>query len=72
MIDGKVFMMATNIFKKSVKQIQDLYKLRWRVELSFKRLKSHLKINKIYALLKRLESMIFNLDISLIRVKFLL
>ena len=49
MIDGKVFMMATNIFKKSVKQIQDLYKLRWRVELSFKRLKSHLKINKIYA-----------------------
>ena len=49
LIEGKVFMIATSLFDKSVKQIQDMYKLRWRVELSFKRLKSHLKINKIYA-----------------------
>ena len=31
-----------------------MYKLRWRVELSFKRLKSHLNINKMHAKSERL------------------
>ena len=48
-INGSTFMMATTLFHKTVKQIKDMYKLRWRVELSFKRLKSHLNINKIHA-----------------------
>ena len=49
MIEGKIFMIATSIFNKTVKQIKDIYKLRWRVELSFKRLKSHLNIKKIHS-----------------------
>ena len=48
MIEGKIFMIATSIFNKTVKQIKDIYKLRWRVELSFKRLKSYLNIKKIH------------------------
>ena len=53
-INGSTFMMATTLFHKTVKQIKDMYKLRWRVELSFKRLKSHLNINKMHAKSERL------------------
>ena len=34
----------------SIEEIQALYKLRWRVELAFKRLKSNLNIEKIYSI----------------------
>jgi len=53
-IGDTVFVMCTNIFNASSNKIMDLYKLRWRVELSFKRLKSHLFINKIKALSENL------------------
>ena len=49
-IDGTLFVMCTNIFNCNVGRVMELYKMRWRVELSFKRLKSHLFINKIKAL----------------------
>jgi len=48
-IDNSVFIIATTLFDYSIKKIKDIYKLRWRVELSFKRLKSYLNIEKIFS-----------------------
>lgn len=48
-IDESVFMIATSLFHKSINQIKNIYKQRWRVELNFKRLKSYLHLKKIYA-----------------------
>ena len=48
-IDNSVFIIATTLFNYSIKKIKDIYKLRWRVELSFKRLKSYLNIEKIFS-----------------------
>jgi len=53
-IDGSMFVMCTNIFNCKVDRIMELYKMRWRVELSFKRLKSHLFVNKIKALTEKM------------------
>jgi hypothetical protein len=53
-LDGSMFVMCTNIFNCTVDRIMELYKMRWRVELSFKRLKSHLFINKIKALTEKM------------------
>jgi hypothetical protein len=49
-IDGKKYIMATTLFDSTNEEIKMLYKLRWRVELSFKRLKSHLHIEKIHSI----------------------
>ena len=48
-IDNSIFIIATTLFDYSIKKIKDIYKLRWRVELSFKRLKSYLNIEKIFS-----------------------
>ena len=48
-IDNSVFIIATTLFDYSIKKIKDIYKLSWRVELSFKRLKSYLNIEKIFS-----------------------
>ena len=48
-IDNSVFIIATTLFNYSINKIKDIYKLRWRVELSFKRLKSYLNIEKIFS-----------------------
>ena len=53
-IGDTTFVMCTNIFDATPEKIMNLYKMRWRVELSFKRLKSHLYINKIKALSEKL------------------
>ena len=47
-IDGVKYVCATN-FESSVKCVQSLYKLRWRVESSFKRLKSVLNLEKSHS-----------------------
>lgn len=47
-IDGVKYVCATN-FESSVKRVQSLYKLRWRVESSFKRLKSVLNLEKSHS-----------------------
>jgi len=49
-VQGSLFIIATNIFDKSIDYLASLYKKRWRVELSFKRLKSQLCIEKIFSL----------------------
>ena len=43
-------MLCTTHLDKTRSQLKHMYKQRWRVELSFKRLKSYLHINKIFAL----------------------
>lgn len=43
---GKWLVFITNRFDLSAKTICDLYKARWRVELFFKTMKSHMKIRK--------------------------
>jgi len=49
-VENSSFIIATNIFDKNIDYLADLYKKRWRVELSFKRLKSQLSIEKIFSL----------------------
>lgn len=48
-IDDNQYIIGTTLLNASLKYIKLLYKLRWRVELSFKRLKSNLNINTIYS-----------------------
>jgi hypothetical protein len=43
----KTFDFVTNDFKTSSKEIADIYKARWGIELFFKWIKQHLKIKKI-------------------------
>ena len=49
-INDSIFMLCTTHLDKTRNQLKHMYKQRWRVELSFKRLKSYLHINKIFAL----------------------
>jgi hypothetical protein len=44
---NKTFDFVTNDFKTSSKEIADIYKARWGIELFFKWIKQHLKIKKI-------------------------
>jgi len=48
-IDKKIYLLATTPNGLSNYKLKKLYALRWRTEVSFKRLKSHLHINTIYA-----------------------
>ena len=41
-------MFITNNFDISAKQVADIYKQRWQVELSFKWVKQHLRIKSFY------------------------
>ena len=45
---GREFMFLTNAMSLTAKQIADLYKNRWQIELFFKWLKQHLKIKKFW------------------------
>ena len=45
---GREFMFLTNAMNLTAKQIADLYKNRWQIELFFKWLKQHLKIKKFW------------------------
>lgn len=49
-LDKHKYILCTSVKDKSINQLKAMYKLRWRAELSFKRLKSYLNINKIYSL----------------------
>jgi len=49
-IDGKPYIIGTSLFNHSRSQIAQLYKKRWSVELSFRRLKSNLNLNYTYTL----------------------
>jgi len=53
-IDNKIYIMGTSILHLSPQKIKKMYKLRWRVEIHFKRLKSYNNINKIYATTEKL------------------
>ena len=64
-VQNSLFIMATNIFDKNIDYLADLYKKRWRVELSFKRLKSQLSIEKIFSLSEKC----FLQDLQLIILK---
>ena len=49
-IDGKKFVCLTNDFDLTRLQVQNLYKKRWKVEESFKRLKSNLNLENSHAM----------------------
>ena len=53
-INNKTYMLGTTITDMSSRQIKLLYKLRWGVETSFKRKKSYLNLNNIYARTEKL------------------
>jgi hypothetical protein len=64
-------MLATTHINYPLKKIKDMYKLRWRVEISFKRLKSYLNLNKIFSLCENFWKQEMQLRIlldSLIRI----
>ena len=48
-VEDSLFVIATNLFDRTIKNIKAIYKMRWRVELSFKRLKTFLNLNHIKA-----------------------
>ena len=48
-IDNNTYVVATTINNYTNNRIKKLYSMRWRIETSFKRLKSHLNINNIYS-----------------------
>lgn len=48
-IDGNKYVIGTTIKDMSTRIIKQLYKLRWGVETSYKRVKSYQNINTIYA-----------------------
>ena len=45
---GREFLFLTNTMDLTARQIADLYKNRWQIELFFKWLKQHLKIKKFW------------------------
>lgn len=49
-IDDKEYIIGTSLFDLSKQKIADLYKKRWNVELSFRRLKSNLNLNYTFTL----------------------
>lgn len=48
-IENHIYMLATIPNGFSIQKLKKLYALRWRVEVSFKRLKSYLNLNTIHA-----------------------
>ena len=48
------YIIGTSIMNESLKYIKNLYYKRWNIELAFKRLKSHLNINKIHSRTEKL------------------
>lgn len=52
MIDGSKYMCLTSLDQSS-KEVRDIYKRRWRVEEHFKRIKSHMHIERNRSLLPR-------------------
>ena len=48
--EGRQFAFLTNAFHLSALQDANLYKIRWQIELFFKRLKQHLKIKKFWGI----------------------
>ena len=48
-LNGHVYIMGTTLLSSSLNQIKNLYKRRWRIEVCFKRLKSHLHLNHVHA-----------------------
>jgi hypothetical protein len=46
--DGKIISIFTNDFERSAKEIGDLYRNRWQVELFFKWIKQHLVVKRFY------------------------
>ena len=48
-IDNNLYIIGTSLINSTLNQLKKYYKMRWRVEISFKRLKSHLNINKIHS-----------------------
>lgn len=49
---SRKFMFLTNAMDLTTRQIADLYKNRWQIELFFKWLKQHLKIKKFWGTTK--------------------
>ncbi|MFS0647248.1 transposase [Siminovitchia sp. 179-K 8D1 HS] len=45
---GKLYQIVTNRFDLSAKDISDLYRSRWQIELMFKWMKQHLQVNHIH------------------------
>lgn len=44
----KIISIITNDFEKTAKEISDLYRNRWKIELFFKWIKQHLHVKKFY------------------------
>ncbi|MCF8002056.1 MAG: IS4 family transposase [Halanaerobiales bacterium] len=44
----KIIKIITNDFERSAKEISDLYRNRWKIELFFKWIKQHLQVKKFY------------------------
>jgi len=53
-IDNNLYIIGTSLINSTLTQLKKYYKMRWRVEISFKRLKSYLNINKIHSRTERL------------------
>ena len=49
-IDNKTYVLGTSLLNKSKSCLEKLYKKRWNVELSFRRLKSNLNLNYTFSL----------------------
>ena len=45
---GKLYQIVTNRFDLSAKDISELYRSRWQIELMFKWMKQHLQVNHIH------------------------
>ena len=48
-IDSIKYIIGTSLMNEPLNYIKELYHKRWNIELTFKRLKSHLNINKIHS-----------------------
>jgi len=53
-IDSIKYIIGTSLMNEPLNYIKELYHKRWNIELTFKRLKSHLNINKIHSRTKEL------------------
>ncbi len=52
-IENKKYVLATTMLNTSKEYLKKLYGMRWRVELSFKRLKSYLQLEKNFSILEK-------------------
>lgn len=55
--DGKTVTIVTNCFDLTAKEIADLYRYRWKIEIFFKWMKQHLKIKTFYG---KSENAVYN------------